>query len=95
LAQLLKIREADITEERFASVDAGSQNGKILILVSRLDAVPIVRKVPEEVFENGLSIAGIAFEQFREEFRIEAFIEDKCCRDIWHGAAIFLFAIRL
>src|ERR1700733_6541209 len=95
LAQLLEIREADITEQCFAGVDAGSQNGKILILVSHIDTVPVYRQVSQEIFENGLCIAGIALEQFREEFRIEAFIENKHGRDIWHGAAIFLLAIRL
>ena len=89
LTLLLKIGETYIAEEGFAGMHAGSQNGKVLVAISRFYPFPVYRQVAQEIFENGLCVYGIAFEKFGQERGIETFVENEPCTDILHDYCNF------
>ena len=62
LAEFLEIGKTNIPKQGFASMDAGSQNGKIPVIESSFNPLPVYRQIPQEIFEHGFCVYGIAFE---------------------------------
>src|ERR1700744_125358 len=85
LTKLLKVSKSYITEQSFASMDAGSQSGKVFCVVGCFYASPVYRQVLEKIFEDRFRVFSISLEQFLKESGIEVFIKNERRSDFLHN----------